>query len=894
MPWGYTPTHFDGVDLTAAPFEDVDFRITELPNSPAYTRRDTPISAPIIGRGSQRVRGQPEPGTWVLGVLLDGATEAKVRTFKEVFSPDRGLVYLRADDGDAANWRVACAVVQIRAGAGPLSWQVELDIPNPTWEENAQDSQAAGATSGDSVTVNVTNAGNRALLPIVQIKPRSGKDTFVHDWKLSIRGFIVNRCPYWVTDKAMQLFSNSDGGDDYDTAAIVKSPIFTNLLDGAINDAVTTIDIDTPGGGGIFPFPAMALIGDGVQNAGAYEQIYYTANSGTQITGAVRGIGGSTAFAWDDATPIAASLMLASGDDLHVWLDGVRQEDVFIADIDTATTKVAVPITMPPMKAMTLRSAATAGAPADGADLEVLEDISDMESPGIVVIDDEAIAYQALDLRNRKFTTIERGAWGTTAAIHAVNATVYRCDHTYVIGIGYALANPPEAPLSRAPGCEINTLTPDKGSWGDEAAGPGTVFYDADNPDRPDTFHPDFEVAEDNRAEPLRLEDSSDKVEWKDSAPESGKPQAGRLVMATPFGIKAAAGAIVYDVQHNRDMRIRVLGRDAIGDKEIVLGNHWDIDEALVAQSLTPDATLQELILEGVRSGVVGNTLHADAGSGEYVNFDDVDEGFVIGFSLDQDTVFDSLVLNIGEAIGGSPDFTFTLWVLANDGTNPEDGTSLWRADYDDSVFGAVNTLIAFSLSNLQLGAGIYYLAGTMTAHVGGRIAVRKIFRKTKHSPWRADEGGGWDDAKTLRVPYFRFIQTGDSPIQPEMDLLNEDGVGDIDDLVLTWENPPQIRREATFGSALHHLNSVISNDGNARAFTLDCWVKDEATLEVDCDQQTAEWSDGYHVIRQPGAVDPVNDKEWLKLEPGAQIITHTEENMTNTEVTVLHRGLRV
>ena len=115
-----------------------------------------------------------------------------------------------------------------------------------------------------------------------------------------------------------------------------------------------------------------------------------------------------------------------------------------------------------------------------------------------------------------------------------------------------------------------------------------------------------------------------------------------------------------------------------------------------------------------------------------------------------------------------------------------------------------------------------------------------------------------------------------------------------IDNLVRTCENPPQIRRETAFGTAMHHLNAVVSNDHNARAFTLDCWLKDASTLEIDCDQQTVEWSDGQHVIRQPGAVEPDNDKEWLKLEPGAQTITHTEENMVNTEVTVLHRGLRV
>ena len=59
--------------------------------------------------------------------------------------------------------------------------------------------------------------------------------------------------------------------------------------------------------------------------------------------------------------------------------------------------------------------------------------------------------------------------------------------------------------------------------WGDQADDTLAAFYDADNPDRPDTFHPNFEVAEDNDAEPLRLDESKTKAAWKDSDPGSGK-----------------------------------------------------------------------------------------------------------------------------------------------------------------------------------------------------------------------------------------------------------------------------------------------------------------------------------------------------------------------------------
>ena len=896
--WTISPTQFDGVSLTASPFSDVGFRNRNISAGPAYGRREAAVSAPIIGRGSQRVRGQPEPATWVIGVLLDAATEAALKTFKETFSPDRGLVFLRADDGDGTNWRVACAVIQVRQGEGPLSWDVELDVPNPTWETNAQDSQAGGSTSGDSIATSVTNAGNRSLLPVIQAKIRAPKTTLVHDWLFSMRGVIVNRCDYWVSDQAVQLFSNSDGGDDFDTRQIIKNTTDKALVNdaGNIGASDTTILFDTESGAGLDTPDGMAIIDN--------EQLYYTGNTGTQLTGCVRGIGGTSAATHNNNATINRSRMLKDGADLHVWLDGVRQEDAYVEDIETANTKLITVVTMPPQKVLTLRSAMTAGSPADGGDLEVLEDLTDMidHTLKLIIIGNETIAYQDIDLKNRKFTTIERGAWGSTAASHSAGADVRRVDHTYVIAHGYAKANAPEAPLSRRPGCQLNSLTPDKMHWGDTTDDPDTAFYDADNPNRPNTFHVDREVAETNKAVALRLDESKSKAAWVDGDVESGKPQAGRLVIATPFGIAASAGAITYDGQTDIGQRLRLLGLDRFGDKEIVLAEHartaldGEVDEpALSGESIQPDAVLQRLILESVRSSAVGNGLITDTVK-QTISFNAVDEGFLVEMVLDQATIIQSIHLGIIQD-GSFGATTILCYILRDDAANPEDGTAIAVSGFaGNNLSSTTKKTASFAFNDVQLAAGTYHIAFIISNYNAGAIKLETRAIRTRHTRWRYDSGAGWTeggDAGNSDAPYFRVLHGTKTQVQSEMEQLNEDDEANIDNVVLTWANGPQIRREASFGNNLHHLNAVISNDDNDRQFTLDCWVKDEATLVIDADAQTVEWTDGNHTIRQPGAVDPSNDKEWLKLGPGAQIVTWTEENMANNEITLLHRGLR-
>ena len=98
MAYKYTPTHFNAVSLTAAPYRKVWFRAA---NSPVdMPRRVGQVEADVVGLGPQDVRAQPRGQTFELHVDLDGETEAKYQTFKRDFSPNLGLVFLRADGND--------------------------------------------------------------------------------------------------------------------------------------------------------------------------------------------------------------------------------------------------------------------------------------------------------------------------------------------------------------------------------------------------------------------------------------------------------------------------------------------------------------------------------------------------------------------------------------------------------------------------------------------------------------------------------------------------------------------------------------------------------------------------------------------------------------------------
>ena len=147
----------------------------------------------------------------------------------------------------------------------------------------------------------------------------------------------------------------------------------------------------------------------------------------------------------DTAALVTAGKMQASGVDLAVEVDG-SIVGRWLGGMNTATTKIWVPLSFQVMPAVELAVSLTAGAVTS---IEVDGDITTYPSAGIIMIGTEAIQYTGKSNNKSQFVGITRGAHGTTAAIHSSGVQVDAIQHSVYIlyggGSGVRLTTSPSA-----------------------------------------------------------------------------------------------------------------------------------------------------------------------------------------------------------------------------------------------------------------------------------------------------------------------------------------------------------------------------------------------------------------------------------------------------------------
>jgi hypothetical protein len=155
----------------------------------------------------------------------------------------------------------------------------------------------------------------------------------------------------------------------------------------------------------------------------------------------------------DTATLVAAGKMQADGDDLRLMVDGVER-DRWLADMNTAATKIWVDLSFQPTVSMTLR----VGIPASGtiASVEVNEDITQLPQTGILLIDSEAFIYTQKYDSDRKLTGITRAARGTAEAAHTASTSVHWIQHDTWLLYGNSGVAAPTTNDSRKPAFSLS------------------------------------------------------------------------------------------------------------------------------------------------------------------------------------------------------------------------------------------------------------------------------------------------------------------------------------------------------------------------------------------------------------------------------------------------------
>jgi len=277
-------------------------------------------------------------------------------------------------------------------------------------------------------TFTITPTGNVHTEPIVRIQPtgaRSGA-TDIGDLGQLYRRFVEVTNPN-TTALIMGVFgwpinlANAESGNGLDTSALVNDTTVSNQIDNiaGIGAADATIDIDTAVGGGL-PTSGMGYVDT--------EQIAWTENSGTQLTGCLRGIGGTTAATHANNAVIARSKMLANGNDLQIKVAGALV-DRWLQDINTTSTEIWARLNLPKKITATLGTAIASSGAIGNIQFAVsaanYQAHQDLPTSGIVKIGSEYFTYTSKSAAlDGKLLGVKRAAHGSAEASHAAGVTI--------------------------------------------------------------------------------------------------------------------------------------------------------------------------------------------------------------------------------------------------------------------------------------------------------------------------------------------------------------------------------------------------------------------------------------------------------------------------------------
>lgn len=890
----YTLTEFDGQSLTGG---NLTCRFRRG-RGPLTTRPIRPVEVRVPLRGDQDVRGQPTATTWALWVVLGNTDETDLDALFEIFDEERGLQFLKVTDGAASpvTWRVKARVLSIRRGSSDKYFEVVLRVPDPVWEEDTETDATEADTASTAKTWTQTNNGSRKVRGIYTLSPKGVRTEADLATLMSLRGFIVQRAPEYWNNEPVHLFDDGGADDTIDHAALVNdTAVASTTLSTTISIGQSMPFTITVASAASFDPSGFIVIEHGT---GDIEQFRYSAKTATTLTLEERAIGGTSAAAHASADALAQSRSLFNGDDIRVYVNGVEVKR-WLDGTNTTALKCWINATMPPVLRLTLLDDLTAGAPADGGDLEFVEGVASLPERGQVAIENEVITYQGRDLAARKITTIERGAHGTTAASHtASSVTVYRCDILFVVTTGFADATAVTAPLRLRPCIQLKASTNIRWYWGDIADDALTSFWDQDEPDRSAQWRPSTEQDPSDKAKALRMLESDDFVSWETDEPAAGKPLVSRLTVDLPQGIKAASNAINYDIQKRKDRRLRILGRDAAG-LEVELVDAQDVAEALQAdQKVTPDAVLHQLIYNGVRAyTTLQNTNETATHTLNQL------KSLFYRMILDQDTSIKAIQLKLKKQ-GGGDDFTFTIGIFDDSGATPNAGLKITNLDQTSgSGFTAANLTTGYVTYEftavagaVTLVAGTYWIEVEVTARTSGALLLPAGLPQTKNVNHYNTAAAAFSTSVTT----WQLVHEGAGPVQPEAvdqdHAANDAALGDTDVLLNNAsgdEMTPYVDRDGDFSIGQYHIIGQLKNNTTGDFIDIDFWAESGGDLVIDVEKRTVVYTKGNHVVSVPGAITPSNLEDWLPLVSGGNSMQYLEP-VANLDIRHQHRGRKL
>ena len=857
-PYDLAVVSWDGDPLQTSDYEAVLEDGADVLGTVAAQARDVqrPFGAPkTVGIDKQ---GKAYP----VHIYLKSTDQGKLNALKQAFAACGTQKYLRLTDGYGAVLRVACVCLGI-SYVNPVEFVARLWADDGSVESEEEYTDTHDACSGDSHDISHPNAGNAPTYPTITIEPKAVKDIW-HGPAYQEERIFAPTCVNPLTDP------NGEGWpimvkDAWNTAALVSSATVTQQLNGAIDDSQTTWAIDTAGGGGIPDGPFMAIVGT--------EQVYGV-KAGANVTGAVRGIGGTTKASHGDNAVMYLSKALANGNDLRVWLDGVEVDRWFGTAATAyawngATTKVWINAPFPARLTATLKVAMTAGAPANGGDVEAVEDapFSTWGPTGYFQVGGEVIYYGSRT--DKVLSLIKRAQKTTTAATHAINASIYRLPHDIRLTYGWAGADSPPSSDNKKPMIDLATSDNTHFNW----PGTATPAYSAPTTARTAQILRGYSPLN-TLSSVLRAYESGGKLYVEDTPAASGMPQGDVWYFPGPTGITV----VEHDVAVANEMLLDVWGNDGVADH--LLGQ-YNPDTDGDDKTITPAATVY-----GVEYRAWLRTITACKATGGGPNdLNDSGGSYTIlaqAFRLDQITTVSGFVVRLKKAAGVTG--SVKIKVVSLDST---DGPSTHVISQEFTInCTAIGTGFADFLSlmtnSVSLPAGDYALSVqgvTLSGVVSwdGGVSSRTYPR-----------GNAWNYAASWterdQQEYYFYLLGDGSVSQTEAPSGSSDECT-VDNLRLTLAN---VWGTIAAGgeTACYLADATIENAVTGLAIVIKLPMSLNEVLTIDCENETAILT-GNGESAAYGVTFP---DEPFYLNPGADATTYEEDGMMNTDLAVTSR----
>lgn len=912
--WAYTPTSINGAAIVGGSVSTAYFRVA---NGPGFTQPVDAVQATIPGKGSADVRGQPKPTIWRLVVNLSGVNQTDLAALHTLFDEQAGLVYLRVTDGAGVVWRTAVRTIGIEP-VNTVQFEVVLSVPNPTWEEDNLTTDSKLNQTASPIAINLTNNGTRKARPKFSITADAAKSivSVLDDYAWSLQGFLVNRAPNDIVDKPVYLFDSAGAAsrlvtDTSAAGATVRQTTGATTLTadpgaGGTTIAVTELSGFAAGGG----IAVIAWVTG--PTFGTMEAIYYTGKSAPSgagnLTGCVRGIGGTTAQAHAAATAINPSGTLPDGRDCRVWLDDVADIDRWLVGWNGTASDVVINVSLPRGIALTRAAAITAGTPANGGAISFNEDVSLLPPKGFFALENEVIYYASR--AGRQVSGIQRACWGTTAASHAINATAWANPRHFVVGCGYAKAGAPPSPSSRRPCIQLPGSSNQAWKYGDQADDASTIYFDRSAPDRTAQWVPGFDLDGNAVAPLMQLSASGNILTFKDDVPGDGSPPYNFAELSVPMGIKKAdANAIINDWTPAAEiLNLELFTRDSGG--VLKLQDQLQQSAAAAARALPAAlvATAYGVKLKGrynIVTGHRGDALYQTI-SNAAMGDDSSANSRWQNFTLDQDTPLTAMCVLLARE---AADQDILIRLRADTGPNYYAGQQYLSTTI--TVNSATPSLYRLRPSGTAaigyaaiIPAGKYYLTACRAGAANGNVR------------WYSKDGGrynrGIPSVGTEQLYFYAetgYLPDGTTPIQKDQPVrantaLRTATPASFDKTILTLE-PAQtvyVHRMtafvsgATAGSLLHCV-PVIANTTTGDSIGVDKWMKPTSTLVIDCDQRTVVYTEDSVDYPVTKAIAPSNTADWLALVAGANALTWTEPSLLapgQVDIVTTWRGVKV